>query len=69
MVAVVQTLLAGVVAVKWALAFAALIALGELLRLNLPGDREAAPIGTACALAYALLIGSGRCPRGSRRCR
>jgi len=61
-VAVVQTLLAGVVAVKWALAFAALIALGELLRLNLPGDREAAPIGTACALAYALLIQVGTTP-------
>jgi hypothetical protein len=61
-VAVVQTLLAGVVAVKWALAFAALIALGELLRLNLPGDREAAPIGTACALAYALLIRVGPVP-------
>lgn len=61
-VAVVQTVLAGVVAVRWAIAFAALIALGELLRLNLPGDREAAPIGTACALAYALLIRVGPVP-------
>ncbi|HEX3389030.1 MAG TPA: phosphohydrolase, partial [Streptosporangiaceae bacterium] len=60
--AVVQTLLTGVVEVRWAIAFAALIALGELLRLNLPGDREAAPIGTACALAYALLIRVGPMP-------
>jgi acid phosphatase family membrane protein YuiD len=61
-VAVVQTLLSGPVTVRWAIAFAALIALGELLRLNLPGDREAAPIGTACALAYALLIRVGPLP-------
>jgi hypothetical protein len=60
--AVVRTLLAGVVEFRWAIAFAALIALGELLRLNLPGDREAAPIGTACALAYALLIRVGLMP-------
>ena len=39
-----------------ALAFGALIAFGELLRLNLPGDREAAPIATAGAMAYALLL-------------
>src|SRR5580693_583319 len=39
-----------------AVAFGVLIAFGELLRLNLPGDRESAPIGTAGALAYALLI-------------
>jgi hypothetical protein len=51
-----------VVAPRGAIAFAALIALGELLRLNLPGDREAAPIGTACALAYALLIRVGSVP-------
>ena len=60
--AVTQTLLTGVVELRWAFAFAALIALGELLRLNLPGDREAAPIGTACALAYALLIRVGPVP-------
>ena len=38
-----------------ALAFGALIALGELVRVNLPGDRSAAPLGAAGALAYALL--------------
>ena len=58
-VAVVQTALTGVTEARWAIAFAALIALGELLRLTLPGDREAAPIGTASALAYALLIRVG----------
>ena len=38
-----------------ALAFGALIALGELVRINLPGDRSAAPVGAAAGLAYALL--------------
>ncbi len=61
-VCVVQSLGTAVVAPRSAIAFAALIALGELLRLNLPGDREAAPIGTACALAYALLIRVGSVP-------
>jgi len=59
---IAQSVSAGVVAPRSAIAFAALIALGELLRLNLPGDREAAPIGTACALAYALLIRVGSVP-------
>jgi hypothetical protein len=58
----VQSIVAGVVAIRFAVAFAALIALGELLRLNLPGDRDAAPIGSACALAYALLIRVGPVP-------
>jgi hypothetical protein len=61
-VAVAQVAMTGAVAVRDAIAFAALIALGELLRLNLPGDREAAPIGTAGALAYALLIRVGQIP-------
>ena len=39
-----------------ALAFGGFIAVGELLRLRLPGDREAAPIAMAGALAYALLM-------------
>src|SRR6202451_4923675 len=42
-----------------AVAFGVLIAFGEVLRLNLPGDRETAPIGMAGALAYALLIRVG----------
>jgi hypothetical protein len=36
------------------LAFAALIFVGELARVALPGDREASPLATAGALAYAL---------------
>ena len=61
-ITVAQLAMAGAVAARDAIAFAALIALGELLRLNLPGDREAAPIGTAGALAYALLIRVGHLP-------
>src|SRR5213076_2420746 len=38
-----------------AVAFGAIIAVGELVRITLPGDREAAPLGAAGALAYALL--------------
>ncbi|WP_406202933.1 HD-GYP domain-containing protein [Kitasatospora sp. NBC_01560] len=55
------TLAFGAVAVRGvaepgvALAFTVLIALGECVRITLPGDREQAPIGAAGALAYALL--------------
>jgi hypothetical protein len=56
---VTQTGVSGVRDVHGALAFGALIAFGELLRLNLPGDREAAPIATAGAMAYALLMRIG----------
>jgi hypothetical protein len=59
---IARSVSAGVVAPRSAIAFAALIALGELLRLSLPGDREAAPIGTACALAYAVAIRVGPVP-------
>ena len=40
-------------------AFFAAVALGEFLRVWLPGDREAAPIGTAAAFAFALLPTGG----------
>ena len=59
---VAQTAVSGVHDVHAALAFGALIAFGELLRLNLPGDREAAPIATAGAMAYALLLRIGDTP-------
>src|SRR5579871_5958378 len=59
---VAQTAVSGVLDVHAALAFGALIAFGELLRLNLPGDREAAPIATAGAMAYALLLRIGNEP-------
>ena len=38
-----------------AIPFAAFIALGEVVRITLPGRRDAAPIATAGGLAYALL--------------
>ena len=60
--AVAQTAAAGLVQPRDALAFGALIALGELLRLSLPGDREAAPIGSAGALGYALAVRVGTVP-------
>jgi HD-GYP domain-containing protein (c-di-GMP phosphodiesterase class II) len=56
---VAQTAASGLTDPRIAIAFGALIAFGELLRLNLPGDRETAPIGFAGALAYALLIRVG----------
>src|SRR5271165_7631217 len=56
---VAQTAVAGLRDPHIALAFGVLIAFGEVLRLNLPGDRETAPIGMAGALAYALLIRVG----------
>jgi HD domain len=42
-----------------AVAFGLFIAFGELLRLALPGGREAAPIAMAGAMSYALLISIG----------
>jgi hypothetical protein len=39
-----------------ALAFGGFIAFGELLRLALPGDREAAPIAMVGGMSYALLL-------------
>jgi hypothetical protein len=56
---VAQTAAEGLRDPRIAVAFGALIAFGEVLRLNLPGDRETAPIGMAGALAYALLIRVG----------
>jgi hypothetical protein len=56
---VAQTASTGLRDSKVAIAFGIVIALGELLRLSLPGDRESAPIATAGALAYALLIRVG----------
>jgi HD domain len=59
---VAQTAAAGVSDVRTAVVFGALIAFGEVLRLNLPGDRESAPIAMASALAYAMLIEVGHAP-------
>jgi HD domain len=56
---VTQTAVTEIHDVHAALAFGALIAFGELVRLNLPGDREAAPIASAGAMGYALLLRIG----------
>jgi HD domain len=60
--AIAQTAVAGVVQVGDAVAFGSLVALGELLRITLPGNRESAPIAAAGALGYALLLGIGERP-------
>ena len=39
-----------------ALVFAAFVAVGELVRITLPGDRDEAPLATGVALAYALAL-------------
>jgi HD domain len=54
--AVAQTAAVGLVQPDIALAFGALIALGEVLRLSLPGGRVSAPISSAGALAYAVVL-------------
>jgi hypothetical protein len=60
--AVAQTAAMGLSQARDAVSFGALIALGELLRLSLPGDRESAPIGSAGALAYAVTLWIGGVP-------
>ncbi|WP_067169103.1 HD-GYP domain-containing protein [Microtetraspora niveoalba] len=45
-----------------AIGFGALIAVGELARLTMPGNREVAPISTAAAIGYALLLDVGGRP-------
>jgi hypothetical protein len=45
----------GAAEIRIAAGFALLIAIGEVVRITLPGDREAAPLAAAGALAYALL--------------
>ena len=52
----------GVVRPGVAIAFAGLIAIGELLSVRLPGDRPAAPIASAGALGYAMLFDVGGRP-------
>jgi hypothetical protein len=46
----------GIPQLQVAISFAVLVLVGELLRVNLPGDRDASPIGGAAALAYSLLL-------------
>jgi HD domain len=62
--AVAHTAAARVTDPQTAIAFGSVIAIGELLMLRQPGGREAAPIATAAALAYALLLRVGELPGG-----
>jgi HD domain len=56
---VTQVAAVGVVDSRTAILFGALIAVGELLRMVVPGNREVAPIASAGALGYALLLKVG----------
>jgi hypothetical protein len=47
---------------RTAVLFGALIAVGELLRMLMPGNREVAPIASAGSLGYALLLRVGSEP-------
>lgn len=60
--AVAEAAAHGLTQPRIALAFGVLVALGELARMNLPGNRESAPIGSAGGLAYALLMRVGATP-------
>jgi hypothetical protein len=62
--AVAHTAATRVTEPQTAIAFGAVIAIGELLRLRQPGGREAAPIAAAAALAYALLLRVGELSSG-----
>jgi HD domain len=57
--AVAVTAAGGLIQPSIAVAFGLMIAIGELVRITLPGERETAPIGAAGALAYALLPAIG----------
>ncbi|MCO6007709.1 HD domain-containing protein [Actinoallomurus purpureus] len=57
--AVTQVAAVGVVDSRTAVLFGVLIAVGELLRMVVPGNREVAPIASAGALGYALLLKVG----------
>ena len=63
-VAVVDTARSGFPRPLVALAFALMIGLGELLRVNLPGDRRSSPVGVAGGLAYVLVLQVGERPVG-----
>ncbi|HEX6473385.1 MAG TPA: HD domain-containing phosphohydrolase [Streptosporangiaceae bacterium] len=58
-VAVTQVTAVGLDHASAAVVFGALIAIGELARMEMPGGREVAPIASAAGLGYALLVGVG----------
>jgi hypothetical protein len=59
-VAITQVAAVGLDHPRTAVVFGALVAIGELVRMVMPGNREVAPIGTAAGLGYALLISVGQ---------
>ncbi|WP_067455221.1 HD-GYP domain-containing protein [Actinomadura macra] len=58
-VAITQVAAVRLVQPDIAIIFGVLIALGELFRMVMPGNREVAPIASAGATGYALLVGVG----------
>lgn len=62
-VAITQVGAAGLRQPDIAIIFGVLIALGELFRMVMPGNREVAPVAGAGATGYALLVGVG--PEGA----
>ncbi|WP_433230437.1 HD-GYP domain-containing protein [Actinomadura formosensis] len=62
-VAVTQVAAVGLRQPNVAIIFGVLIALGELFRMVMPGNREVAPVAAAGAMGYALLVGVG--PEGA----
>ncbi|MFB4312570.1 HD-GYP domain-containing protein [Actinomadura sp. 21ATH] len=63
LVAVTQVAAVGLAQPEVAIVFGVLIALGELFRMVMPGNREVAPIAGAAGIGYALLVGIG--PEGA----
>ncbi|MFI0419568.1 HD-GYP domain-containing protein [Spongiactinospora sp. 9N601] len=61
-VGIAHTAAGGLLDPPIAVGFGALVATGELARLTMPGNREVAPIGTAAALGYTLLLDMGGRP-------
>src|SRR5699024_8328959 len=62
MAALVWAAASGFVDPYVALVFCLFIALGELARITLPGQREVAPVASAGAISYAFLLSLGDGP-------
>jgi hypothetical protein len=58
-VAITQVAAAGLRQAETAVIFGMLIAIGELLRMVMPGNREVAPIATVGTLGYGMLLSVG----------
>ena len=58
----IASLIAGVARLDVALSFAIIVAIGDLMRVRLPGNRPAAPIALAAAIGYAMVFDVGGQP-------